>query len=71
MKRLLRTLLLLALASTLASAARQGIAEGKLVALKTEPALRPVPIKWMIREDTMCREVLEAFIPALVAAQSA
>ena len=59
------------LACTLASAARQGIAEGKLVALKTEPALRPVPIKWMIREDTMCREVLEAFIPALVAAQSA
>lgn len=59
------------LACTIASAARQGIAEGKLVALKTEPALRPVPIKWMIREDSMCRELLEAFIPALVAAQNA
>ena len=59
------------LACTLASAARQGIAEGKLVALKTEPTLRPVPLKWMIREDSLCRELLEAFIPALVAAQNA
>jgi len=59
------------LACTIASAARQGIADGKLVALKTEPTLRPVPLKWMIRQDSLCRELLEAFIPALVAAQSA
>jgi len=59
------------LACTIASAARQGIADGKLVALKTEPTLRPVPLKWMIRQDSMCRELLEAFIPSLVAAQRA
>lgn len=59
------------LACTIASAARQEIADGRLVALETEPTLRPLPVKLMIQKNTVCRELLEAFIPSLVSAQSA
>ena len=54
-----------------ACAARQEIADGKLVAIEIHPPLPPLPIKLMIHEKAMCRELLEAFIPTLIAAQGA
>ena len=54
-------------ACTLACAARQEIADGKLVVIETDPPLPPVPIKLMIQEKTNCRELIEALTAALIA----
>jgi len=57
------------LACTIACAARQEIADGRLVALDIDPPLPAIKVTLMTRENTMCRELLEAVIPALIAAQ--
>ena len=54
-------------ACTLACAARQEIAEGKLVVIETDPPLPPVPIKLMIQEKTISRELIEALTSTLIA----
>jgi DNA-binding transcriptional LysR family regulator len=50
----------------LACAARQEIADGKLVVIETDPPLPPVPIKLMIHEKTMCRELIETLMSTLI-----
>ena len=59
------------LACVVASVSQQEIAHGQLVAIETDPALPKIPIKLMIRENILCRALLEAFIPSLIAAQGA
>jgi DNA-binding transcriptional LysR family regulator len=54
------------LACTHACAARQEIADGKLVVIETDPPLPPVPIKLMIHEKAMCRELIEALTSTLI-----
>jgi acyl-coenzyme A synthetase/AMP-(fatty) acid ligase len=54
------------LACTHACAARQEIADGKLVVIETDPPLPPVPIKLMIHQKTMCRELIEALMSTLI-----
>ena len=54
------------LACTHACAARQEIADGKLVVIETDPPLPPVPIKLMIHQKTMCRELIVALMSTLI-----
>jgi DNA-binding transcriptional LysR family regulator len=54
------------LACAHACAARQEIADGKLVVIETDPPLPPVPIKLMIHQKTMCRELIEALMSTLI-----
>ncbi len=54
-------------ACTLACAARQEIADGKLVVIETDPPLPPVPIKLMIQKKTISRELIEALTSTLIA----
>lgn len=54
------------LACTLSCVLKQGIAEGRLVVIETDPAPPPVPVKLLVRPDALCSDFLEAFVPSLV-----
>ncbi len=54
------------LACTLSCVLQQGIAEGKLVVIETDPVPPPVPVKLLVRSEALCRDFIDAFVPSLV-----
>ena len=54
------------LACTLSCVLQQGIAEGKLVVIDTDPPPPPVPVKLLVRASSPSRDFIEAFVPSLV-----
>jgi DNA-binding transcriptional LysR family regulator len=54
------------LACTLSCVLQQGIAEGKLVVIETDPPPPPLQVKVLVRAGVSCREIIDAFIPSLI-----
>ena len=54
------------LACTLSCVLQQGIAEGKLVVIETDPPPPTVPVKLLVRPGASCRAIIDAFIPSLI-----
>lgn len=54
------------LACTLSCVLQQGIADGKLVVIETDPPPPPVPVKLLVRPGAPSRAFIDALVPSLV-----